>query len=379
MATTFPTSLDSLVNPTSWTPRNQTGQVETEIIANANDSIEAIEAYLWVTTETDESTITGKIKKLDILTTKGDLLTRTSSWYTRLPVWTDGYQIVADSAEVSWLKFIPVTSWGTVTTIAVDTANGFAWTIANPTTTPTITLTTSATWLLKGSSGQMVAATAGTDYYAPTWTDVLVADGGTGRSSHTAYALIAWGTTSTWPQQSLVWVGTSWQVLTSNGASTLPTFQSLSQWTLLKSVADTTYSNTTSYNVLATTTVPWGYLNGNWVKVEWTFIVRSQGLADARDDFVFKMTYGGTNIATFTIRPAPLVDSIIKVEWMLEWTGGSTQDTSLACVGSYNAVSNLTAWTVDSSIDQTLTLECAMWFAFATCYIKHRNTLIQKI
>lgn len=56
-------------------------------------------------------------------------------------------------------------------------------------------------------------------------TDIVVADGGTGRSSATAYAVICGGTTSTAAQQSVASVGTSGQVLTSNGAGALPTFQ----------------------------------------------------------------------------------------------------------------------------------------------------------
>lgn len=52
-----------------------------------------------------------------------------------------------------------------------------------------------------------------------------VAKGGTARASHTAYALLAGGTTSTGAQQSLAGLGTSGQVLTSNGAVALPTFQ----------------------------------------------------------------------------------------------------------------------------------------------------------
>ena len=52
-----------------------------------------------------------------------------------------------------------------------------------------------------------------------------VAKGGTARTSHTAYALLAGGTTSTGAQQSLAGLGTSGQVLTSNGAAALPTFQ----------------------------------------------------------------------------------------------------------------------------------------------------------
>ncbi len=53
---------------------------------------------------------------------------------------------------------------GTVTTISVVSANGFAGTIANPTTTPAITLTTSLTGLLKGNGTAMSVAVANVDY-----------------------------------------------------------------------------------------------------------------------------------------------------------------------------------------------------------------------
>ena len=56
---------------------------------------------------------------------------------------------------------------GTVTTASVVSANGFAGTVANPTSTPAITLTTSITGLLKGNGTALSAATAGTDYLAP--------------------------------------------------------------------------------------------------------------------------------------------------------------------------------------------------------------------
>ena len=56
-------------------------------------------------------------------------------------------------------------------------------------------------------------------------TDLAVAHGGTGRSSHTAYAVLCGGTTATAAQQSIASVGTAGQVLTSNGAGALPTFQ----------------------------------------------------------------------------------------------------------------------------------------------------------
>ena len=53
-----------------------------------------------------------------------------------------------------------------------------------------------------------------------------VASGGTGATSATAYAVLCGGTTSTGAFQPVASVGTSGQVLTSNGAGALPTFQS---------------------------------------------------------------------------------------------------------------------------------------------------------
>jgi hypothetical protein len=52
-----------------------------------------------------------------------------------------------------------------------------------------------------------------------------VANGGTGATTQTAYAVLAGGTTATGAYQSIASVGTAGQVLTSNGAGALPTFQ----------------------------------------------------------------------------------------------------------------------------------------------------------
>jgi len=56
---------------------------------------------------------------------------------------------------------------GTVTSVSVVSANGFAGTVATATTTPAITLTTSITGLLKGDGTAISAAVANTDYFAP--------------------------------------------------------------------------------------------------------------------------------------------------------------------------------------------------------------------
>ena len=59
-------------------------------------------------------------------------------------------------------------SGGTVTSVSVVSANGFAGTVATATTTPAITLTTSITGVLKGNGTAISAATSGTDYSAGT-------------------------------------------------------------------------------------------------------------------------------------------------------------------------------------------------------------------
>jgi hypothetical protein len=56
---------------------------------------------------------------------------------------------------------------------------------------------------------------------------VGVAKGGTGRTTNTAYAIMAGGTTSTGAQQQVSGLGTSGQVLTSNGAGALPSWQAI--------------------------------------------------------------------------------------------------------------------------------------------------------
>ncbi len=70
-------------------------------------------------------------------------------------------------------------------------------------------------------------ATVGT-ITSGTWnaTPLTVPYGGCGQTSWTAYAVITGGTTSTGTCQQVSGVGTSGQVLTSNGASALPTWQS---------------------------------------------------------------------------------------------------------------------------------------------------------
>ena len=62
---------------------------------------------------------------------------------------------------------------GTVTSVSVVSANGFAGTVANATTTPAITLTTTITGILKGNGTAISAASAGTDYVTDSSTNTF--------------------------------------------------------------------------------------------------------------------------------------------------------------------------------------------------------------
>ena len=83
---------------------------------------------------------------------------------------------------------------------------------------------------LPATSGTVVttATSSGINGSAITTGTVGVSVGGSGRTTNTAYAVICGGTTTGGAEQSIASVGTTGQVLTSNGAGALPTFQTIS-------------------------------------------------------------------------------------------------------------------------------------------------------
>ena len=115
---------------------------------------------------------------------------------------------------------------GTVTSVAVVSANGLAGTVATATSTPAITLSTSVTGVLKGNGTAISAATAGTDYLAPggalgtpasgTLTNTTglplttgvtgtlpIANGGTGTTTPSIVAGTNVTISGTWPNQTV--------------------------------------------------------------------------------------------------------------------------------------------------------------------------------
>jgi hypothetical protein len=93
----------------------------------------------------------------------GDLYYRNSSGVlVRLGIGSNGQVLNVSAGLPVWGAVGSGT--GTVTTVSVVTANGFAGTVANASTTPAITLTTSINGILKGNGTAISAASAGTDF-----------------------------------------------------------------------------------------------------------------------------------------------------------------------------------------------------------------------
>jgi hypothetical protein len=99
-------------------------------------------------------------------------------------------------------------------------------TVSSITGTANEVIASSSTGAITLSLPQPIATTSSPTFASLTLTSPLtVANGGTGDATLTAYSVLTGGTTSTGAVQSVSGVGTTGQVLTSNGASTLPTWQ----------------------------------------------------------------------------------------------------------------------------------------------------------
>jgi hypothetical protein len=184
---------------------------------------------------------------------------------------------------------------GTVTTVSVATANGLAGTVANASTTPAITLSTTVTGVLKGDGTTVSAATANTDYLTPPSGTALLKAGSGG-----ALANAAAGTDFQAPI-SLTTVGTSGAATFASNVLNIPNYAAGAGTGTVTSAsvvsangfAGTVASATTTPAITLTTSIS-GMLKGSGGAL---------AAATANTDFqspISLTTVGSTGAATFS-------------------------------------------------------------------------------
>jgi hypothetical protein len=191
---------------------NASGAVTVRVTGQTGVSVAASEKKILVNNGTDIVEATSYLTAINsslTLTT----LNATSANITTLTGTTLGYT----SANITTVT--GTTATFTSANITTLTGTTLGYTSANITTVTGTTATfTSAN----------ITTLTGTNFSATSLTltnPLTVAQGGSGRNTATAYAVLCGGTTSTGAHQSIASVGTAGQVLTSNGAGALPTFQ----------------------------------------------------------------------------------------------------------------------------------------------------------
>lgn len=190
----------------------------------------------------------GTMGRFGVITTDVTPSTYKSAFIWQTPNETDGTTV--ERMRLSSAGLITVATWGGVTitvnkggtgvttfggtnrllyTTATDTLSS----IATANTSALVTSNTGVPSLTSGGTANRVLRTDGTAIsfaQVALGTDITgtlaVANGGTGIATTTAYGILAGGTTATGAFQN-AGVGTTGQVLTSNGAGALPSFQAV--------------------------------------------------------------------------------------------------------------------------------------------------------
>lgn len=162
------------------------------------------------------------------------------------------------------------------------TSGAFPLTLTTTATT-NVTLPTSGTLVNTSVTTLSSLSSIGT-ITSGTWngSTIGVTYGGTGMTSATAYAVLCGGTTSTGAHQSIASVGMSGQLLTSNGAGALPSFQ--------------TYAGTTSLTTVGTIS------SGTWNGTAITGTYGGTGVNNGAKTITLggNLTISGANALTLT-------------------------------------------------------------------------------
>ena len=243
------------------------------------------------------------------------------------------------TASTSTSGYLTSTDWntfnnkGTVSSVSVVSANGFGGSVANASSTPAITLTTSITGLAKGNGTGFSAATAGTDYLAPpSGTAILKANSGGALANATA------GTDYVAPGTATTFTATQ----TFNGSSSTAAIKALNI-TEIASVSASAPSSTTNFDV---NTGAVQYLTSN-TTVNWTLNFRfSSGTSLATAMAVGDSISCTLLVTNSTTAYRPTAFQIDGSSVTPKWQGGSAPTAGNASsIDAYNFVIIKTAAT----------------------------------
>lgn len=162
-----------------------------------------------------------------------------------------------------------------------------------------------------------IASYDGAGTFSALASPLTVANGGTSVTSLTAYAVLCGGTTSTNPIQSIAGVGTAGQVLKSNGAGALPTFQAAPTGTQIayrfSCGAGSPADSTSYFFVIGMNFVQFTTLNASGSYK----IVRSGTINTVRGKFHVSGTLGSAQNCTLAIRLNNSSDTSISTTILL--------------------------------------------------------------
>jgi len=152
---------------------------------------------------------------------------------------------------------------------------------------------------------------------------LTVANGGTGDTTLTTFALLAGGTTATGAVQSLAGVGTTGQALASNGAGALPTFQTLPP-------AGGGTGSTTFFS---------------WVPGDLSLLLANMS------DLAFAQSTNITTAGTIYIFKIPIraAVTITNVVWNVTTAGNNTGGSTGTFSGLYNSSGTLLSGSADAA------------------------------
>lgn len=243
MATSYPTSVDALTNPAATDAVTSPSHASQH--ANANDAIEAIENRLGTGSQTTPGAANRVLRSTSATASEWAALALSTDVTGTLPVANGGTGITSGTSGG-----IPAfTGTTTIASSAALTANGVVLG-GGAGTAPSSTAagTSNQVFRVPGAGGAPAFGAVDLAQSAAVTGTLPVGNGGTGIASATAFAVLCGGTTSTGAFQSIASVGTSGQVLTSNGAGALPTFQTAAsaanEFTHVLTVRDAVLPNT---------------------------------------------------------------------------------------------------------------------------------------